>query len=116
MKFRMVSGCYCSKGELVQEGETFSSPFALHKSFPGKIELISAEEEPTKNVKKETPPEVEGDVSDEFEYDPDKTGLIVLASKKGYNVCETDAPEAPLNKKPLKRDQVIPFIRANTEN
>jgi hypothetical protein len=53
-------------------------------------------------------------VDDSFHYDPVKTGLHVYRKRRKYFVHSIEDMQTPLNKVPLERVEVVPFIKAHT--
>jgi hypothetical protein len=94
---------------------TVTSIKPLDQIFPEKFEKA---EEFVSNIAPSEPPsekasESSEDVSDQFDYSVEETGLVVLQTAKNrFDVCEADDFSSPLNDEPLTKSKVLPFIKA----
>ncbi len=112
MKFKVLYS-HCHNGKLLGKGDVFETRVDMNKIFPGRFLLVEADPEtPSPSASKDG--EIGVLVDDSFHYDPVKTGLHVYRIRKKYFVYAIDDMETPLNKVPLKRVEVVPFIKAHT--
>lgn len=116
MKFKVLHS-HSHNGKLLSKGDVFESKVDMNKIFPGRFLLVESGPEIEIPVPSSPAPKDGGIgvlVDESFHYDPVKTGLHVYRKRRKYFVHSIEDMQTPLNKVPLERVEVVPFIKAHT--
>ena len=112
MRFRVIKASHYSGGKRYRAGDVVESAVDLCEKFEGKFEKLSPVA-PVPAPVEEIPQQGSGgdepagtDVSSRFNVD----GYAVFLVDKKYFVYEEDNMGVALNKKPLKKAEVVEFI------
>ena len=136
MNFKLISSSHSDEnGKEYKVGDIVSSDRPLDTIFKNKFQRVTDYTPLEQTILMKTPsgqketditestvvieqdkPLPDGELVDGlFDFDPDETGLHVYRVGKMYNVYEEFDMTIPLNEKPLPKNRVMAFIRAQSE-
>jgi hypothetical protein len=114
MFFKLLAGRHKENGKTYSKGDVVESAFNLVELFPNTFERdVEKELSRPQTVAAPTPPVQANDFGEDVTADfPDAgpNGFFVYKRAKGFVVVDGDNPDTPVNKKPIKLEEVVPLI------